>query len=112
MRDHHDPHDGFVDRLEREITAEVTRRRRSGQAPRAASWTRWIPQSPVKAAFAAALLVIVSMAIGGGVVAASYQAQNNQHRDLLIANYEQRVALASQRVATLNGELLAAQKRV
>ena len=77
MRDPHDPHDAFVDRLEREIAAEVTRRRRSGSVSRPAPWTRWMPQSPVTAGLAAAALVIVSMVIRGGVVAASYQAESN-----------------------------------
>lgn len=112
MRDQHEPHDAFVDRLEREIGAEVTRRRRSGSLSRPAPWTRWMPESPITAALSAAGIVIVSMAIGGGVVAASYQAQNNQYRNLLLASYEQRVALASQRVATINDELKAARQRV
>ena len=90
MQDPHEPRNGFVDRLEWQISSELRRRHRTGPAT-------WLPASPLKAAAAIAFLVLVSMGIGGAAVAAAVQAQNNERRDLLVSGYEQRLELARQR---------------
>jgi len=109
MQTTHQPRDPFVERLAGEIRAEVRRRNRAAQGP---GWTRWLTQSPIKVAVAVAVLVLVSMAAGGFVVAAAYQAQTNEQRQILKANYANRVALAQQRLAIAAEALKEAQQRV
>lgn len=92
MQDPHTPRDGFVDRLEWQISSELRRRQRSGPAT-------WLPSSPLKAAAAIVFVVLASMAAGGAAVAAAVQAQNNERRDVLVSGYERRVELARQRLA-------------
>lgn len=88
----HQPDEAFVTRLESAIASEIRRRNHMANAPRWASW------STLQLAGAAAVLMIVSMALGGAAVAASYEAQNSQLRAQLIASYQQRVQLARQRL--------------
>lgn len=102
----HEPHDAFIDRLEWQIRAEARRRHRSAQAP------GWLPQSRLAAALSAVALVLVSMAVGGGVVAAAYQARQNVQRDLLLSAYERRAELAMERVSTAKAQLQTAEERV
>ena len=92
MQAPHTPRDGFVERLEWQISSELRRRHRTGPAT-------WLPASPVKAAAVIAFLVIVSMAAGGAAVAAAVQAQSKERRDLVVSGYEQRVQLAQARVS-------------
>lgn len=92
MRDKHEPEDAFVERLEWQITGEVRRRNRPAPAP---AW--WLP-SRARTVAAALALVVVSMGVGGAVVAAAYQAQTNEQRDLLAASYARRIDLAQQRL--------------
>jgi outer membrane protein TolC len=54
----------------------------------------------------------VSMALGGGVVAARYEARFGEQRDVLIGTFEQRQALAQQRLALATQQLRDAQQRV
>lgn len=109
MRDRHDPREPFVERLAEEITREV--RRRNLAVPES-SWTRWLVQSPVRAVLATAVLVLLSMGIGGIVVVAAYQAQTNEQRQILAASYAQRVALAQQRVVNVAEQLKIVEQRV
>ena len=88
MRDKHEPQDGFVDRLESQIAGEVRRRNRVADAP------RWPLQSRLKLVTAAVALALASMGVGGAVVAARYEAQDNQRRDLVAAMYELQLNLA------------------
>jgi len=88
MHDQHEPRNEFVDRLEWHITREVRRRNRSTQSYRS------IPLWRTKALLGILLLIVGSMAVGGVVVAASYQAENNERRDLLVSAYERRAELA------------------
>ncbi len=104
----HEPREEFIERLEERISAEARHRRRPGQA---ASWTRWMPHRPIPAALAVAALVFVSMGIGGIVVAAAYQAQTNEQRDLLASTYQRRVELAKQRLSIARQQLQTAQER-
>lgn len=105
MRDRHEPNDEFVEKLEWQIGREVRRRNRAADAPR---WTTW---SPAKAFAAVAALMLVSMAIGGAVVAAAYQAQSNERRDQLTSNLEQRADLARKRLALVTEQMQAAEQR-
>jgi hypothetical protein len=109
MPDTHAPRDEFVQRLAEQIRVEFRRRPSPVHGSR---WTQWLLQSPVKAAAAVALLVVLSMSLGGIVVAAAYQVQNNEQRAVLIANFEQRAALAAQRAAMAAEEVRNAQQRV
>ena len=92
MQDQHTPRNGFIDRLEWQISSELRRRHRTGPAT-------WLPSSPLKAAAAVVFLVLVSMGIGGAAVAAAVQAQDSARRDALVSGYERRVDLARQRLA-------------
>jgi outer membrane protein TolC len=109
MRSQHEPRDPFVERLADQIRVEIQRRNRVLEAPR---WTRWLVQSPIKAAAAVVALVIVSMGIGGVVVAAAYQAQTNEQRNILIASYDNRYALAQQRLVIATEQLKEVEQRV
>ena len=108
MRDKHVPDFEFVERLEAHINAEVRRRNRYVDMPR---WMRWLARSPIKAAVAASLLILVSMGIGGIVVAAAYQAQTNEERQAVKARVAQRVALAQQRVSLAADALRLAERQ-
>jgi outer membrane protein TolC len=105
MRDRHQPSEEFVHGLEQTIRREVERRNE------AAGTIRWMPQPRLRLALGAVALVIVSMAAGGAVVAAAYEAQENQRRDLLSSNYEQRIELAELRVTTARDILRDLERR-
>jgi hypothetical protein len=102
----HEPRDEFVDQLELRLRADL---RRHGLA---AGRRTWMPQSRIAAAFAIAAGVIASMALGGGVVAATYEARISEQRDLLLGTFEQRAAIARQRLSLASEQLREAQKRV
>lgn len=106
MLDKHQPHDDFVERLEWQVRAEA--RRRSRPSPQV--W--WMPRSPMKAALGVAVVVILSMGIGGAAVAAAYQAQRNEQRNLLASSYERRAELARERLALARQQLQADERRV
>lgn len=105
MRNTHDPDQNFVEKLEWQIGREVRRRNSLAQASGWMSWSR------ARIATAAALLIIVSMVIGGAAVAAAYEAQNNQRRDQLAQNYQQRLDLANRRLEVLTGQTSTAEQR-
>jgi hypothetical protein len=105
MSNPHEPREAFVTELEDRLRADLARRR---LAPPAA---RWLPQSRLGLALATAALVVVSMAIGGGVVAAAYQAQQNELRDMLVGTYEQRAAIARQRLTLVRQQAKDAEGR-
>jgi len=99
----HEPREPFVRRLEALIRAEVRR-------PGLVGWTPRLSRPAF--VLAAVALVLVSMAIGGGAVAMAYQVQRSDLRDRLVAAYEQRVALASQRAALAAGQRTMIEQRV
>src|SRR5687767_2513729 len=105
MRDRHEPNEEFVEKLEWQIGREVRQRNRAAQSPR---WTTW---SPAKAFAAVAGLMVISMVIGGAVVAAAYQAQSNERRDQLVTNFEQRADLARKRLAMATEQMQTAEQR-
>jgi outer membrane protein TolC len=106
MQDRHEPSDRFVERLGQEIGAEVRRRNRQPQP--APVW----PAFGLKAVAAAAVLVAVSMAIGGAVVAATYQNENREQREALAGVYERKIQLEQLRLDAAKQQLQAAERRV
>src|SRR5262245_57654538 len=106
MRDPHAPHDEFVNRLESAIGREVRRRNALAES------RGWLPRFQWKTAIGVATLMVVSMAIGGAVVAAAYEAQQNEQRDQLSAGYERRLLLARDRMALAEQEMRTAEQQV
>jgi hypothetical protein len=106
MQHPHEPREAFVAELGRTVIAERRRRQElTTTAP-------WPIRSRLNLGMAAIGLVIISMAIGGGVVVAAYQAQAGERRDSLTSIYEQRAALARERLALAEQELRRAEQRV
>lgn len=101
----HEPREEFLQQLELRLRADLRRRDLSAGAP------TWMPQSRLAVALAMAAIVIVSMAIGGSVVAAAYQARLHEQRDLLLKTFEQRSAIAKQRLALAMEQLRTLQQR-
>lgn len=106
MQDHHAPHDEFVARLEARIGREV--RRRNSLAPRVG----WLSPVRLRSAAGVAALVVISMAIGGAVVAAAYEAQAGERRDALSTAYAERADLARQRFDLARQTLRNAEQQV
>ena len=102
----HEPREEFVNQLELQLRMDL--RRRAIAAPRGS----WMPQSRLAAAAALAAVAIVSLAVGGGVVAAAYETRLNSQRDVLLENFEQRALIAKQRLALATQQLRDAQQRV
>lgn len=102
----HEPREEFLNQLELQLRAGLRRR------DLAAGTRTWMPQSRIAVAFASVALVVVSMAVGGGVVATAYEARLNEQRDLLLATFEQRAELAKQRLALATQQLRDVQQRV
>ena len=105
MSSRHEPREEFVTQLERQLRAGLRQRELSGGAS-------WLPQSKLAVALASAALVIVSMAIGGGVVATAYESRLNEQRDVLLTSFEQRAVLANQRLELAKRQLADAEQRV
>lgn len=106
MNDTHEPRESFVRALEARVTGELTRRSGSPRLP------RWVPQSRGRMVFATAVLVLVSMAVGGAAVAVTYQAQTAESRDLLARTYQARVELGKARLDLAAKLLKTMQERV
>jgi outer membrane protein TolC len=106
MSAEHNPREEFVNQLEHHLRADLRRRDR---APR---HHPWIPQSRNAVALVFAAVAIVSMAVGGGVVAVAYEARLNEQRDLLLGNFEQRAILAQQQLALRTQLLRDMEQRV
>lgn len=102
----HEPREEFVNQLEHLLRADLRRR------DLAAGGHTWWPESRAGFALAAAAVVIASMALGGGVVAASYEASLSEQRELLLNTFEQRAALAQQRHALATQRMRDVQQRV
>jgi len=105
MSNRHEPRDAFVSQLEDRLRAELDRQRLAPPAP------GWMPRSKLGLALATAAVVVVSMAVGGGVVAAAYESQQNELRDMLVGTYEQQAAIARQRLALVRQQLQVAEGR-
>lgn len=101
----YEPTPEFVARLESQIGSEVRRRNRAARSPRWAGW------SPLQVAATLALVVAVSMGIGGAAVAVAYEAQSSDQRNQLQSTHEQRAAVVRQRLEMAIKEHEAAQAR-
>ena len=88
MSNPHEPRDVFVAQLEERLRADLDRQRLAPTAP------RWLPRTTRGLVFATAAVVLLSMAIGGGVVSAAYEAQQSAGRDALLTMLQQRADLA------------------
>ena len=104
----HEPREEFVDELESRLRADLRRQRLASSAR---SWS-WMPQSQWSAGLALGAVMVVSMALGGGVVAATYEARLGEQRDVLVAAFDQRFAIAQQRLALAKRQLQDAEERV
>lgn len=104
----HEPREAFVDELETRLRAEL---RRLSLASAARTWS-WMPQTRWAAGLALSTMMVVSMALGGGVVAASYEARLSEQRDVLLASFHQRFAIAQQRLALAKRQLQEQEQRV
>jgi outer membrane protein TolC len=102
----HEPREEFVNELERRLRADLKRREL------AAETRTWMPRSRLAVAFGMVAVVLASMAIGGGAVAAAYESRRIEQRDLLLTSYEQRVVIAKKRLALAAEQLKNAQQRV
>jgi hypothetical protein len=106
MQDKHEPHEDFVAKLEWHVKREVRQRNRIAQAP---VWVNW---SRARMLTAVGCLMLASMAAGGAVVAAAYEAQSNERRNQLSSNFEERLRLAETRLGALKNDLQLIQQRV
>jgi outer membrane protein TolC len=106
VNDKHEPHSEFIEKLEWQIGREVRRRNRTPPEP---SWTARLRAAP---RLALAGLILASMSVGGGVVAAAYQAQGTAQRDVPTSVFERRVQLARQRLAISEEQQQATERRV
>lgn len=106
MQDRHEPSERFIERLGQEIGVEVRRR---NLQPSPALWWK---ASGLKTAAVAAALVVVSMAVGGAMVAAAYQNESREQREALASLYERKVQLAQLQMEAARQQLQAAERRV
>jgi len=106
MSNPHEPREAFVTQLEHRVRADFDRRRHASAA------FGWIPQSKPRFALAAVALVVASMAIGGAVVAAAYEAEQGEQRNMLVETFQQRRDLAARRHALAAQLLREEEQRV
>jgi hypothetical protein len=106
MSNPHEPREAFVTQLEQRVRSDFQRRSRVAPAP------GWLLQSKARLVLAAVALVVVSMAIGGGVVAAAYEAERSAQRNMLVETLEQRAELARRRLALATQQLREEEQRV
>ena len=106
MSAEHKPREEFVNQLELHLRADLKRRDLGRTAH------TWMPESRIAAAFAIGAIAIACMAIGGGVVAAAYEARLTEQRDLLLSTFEERAVIAKQRLALVTQQLGDVQQRV
>jgi hypothetical protein len=106
MQDIHEPRAEFVERLERRIADDMRRRNRQLAEGRG-GWPFDFRSSIVVAA-----LMLLSIGLGAGVTAASYQAQDEARRTRLVADLERLADLARQRLATARVRLDAMERDV
>ena len=99
MQDIHEPRADFVERLERRIIDDVRRRNRQ------VAERRWVWPFDFRSSVVVAALMLLSIALGAGVTAASYQAQDEARRTRLVADLERLAELARQRLAAARARL-------
>lgn len=101
----HNPREDFVNQLELQLRSCLRRRDLT------AGSSGWLMRSKTSAALAIAAVALVSMAVGGGVVATAYEAQFNEQRDLLLRTFDARAVIAKQRLALATEQLHDLQQR-
>lgn len=101
----HEPREDFVNQLELQLQSCLRRRGLT------AGTGSWMTRSKTSAALAIAAVAVVSMAVGGGVVATAYETRFNQQRDLLLRTFEERAVIAKQRLALATQQLHDLQQR-
>jgi hypothetical protein len=106
MHGHHEPRREFVEGLERQIASEIRRQRRFTRET-ASMWTFGLRPTLVVLA-----LMLVSMGLGAGVMAAAMQAQDGARRARLVLEFEGQAELARQRLATVTTQLQATEGRI
>ncbi len=106
MPDRHEPRHDFVEALAARVRRELAGRQIAAAAP----W--WLPRSRASLVAALAVIVIVSMALGGGMVAAAYQAQSAGEKGALVDLYAQRVKLAERQAELAQQRLSTTEQRV
>jgi outer membrane protein TolC len=103
MHERHEPDKEFVERLEWHIGHEARRRHQaSGNTGR----------SPVRVALMVVGLALLSMGLGAAAVAAAYQAQSNERREILINGLDQRAQVARATVEAAGAQLKEAERQV
>ena len=103
MHERHEPDNEFVERLEWHIGHEARRRNQAPSDP---------GRSPIRVALMVVGLALLSMALGGAAVAAAYQAQNNERREVLINGLDQRARIARARIEAAGAQLKEAERQV
>jgi multidrug resistance efflux pump len=103
MHQRHEPDNEFVERLEWHIGHEARRRNQAPGNP---------GRSPVRVALMAVGLALLSMGVGAAAVAATYQAQNNERRGVLINGLDQRAQVAKARIEAARAQLKEAERQV
>jgi hypothetical protein len=106
MNGKHEPDSEFLEKLEWQISREVRRRNRTAPPRSRMKGPRSVP------AFAVIGLMLLSMGAGAAAVAAAYQAQGGERRDILTSGFERRVQLARERLAMTTEQLQATERRV
>jgi hypothetical protein len=104
----HEPREEFVAQLENRLRTDFRRQRLESNA----RWWTWLPQSRLAAGLALVAIMLASMALGGGVVAASYESRLSSQRDMLLNSFDQRQAIAQQRLALVKQQLREMEGRV
>jgi hypothetical protein len=105
MSNRHQPRDAFASGLEERLRATLAHRA-------TAMPLQWMPRTRRGLALATAAIVVVSMAIGGGVVAVAYEQKQAELRDMLVETYRQRLLLAEKQLALARQQLRDAEGRV
>jgi hypothetical protein len=105
MSSAHQPREAFVSQLEDRLRAELRRREPD-------PGFGWMPRSRLAMAFGVALIVVVSMAAGGGAVAAAYEARLGEQRDALVSTLQQRAAIAQKQLELVRGQMDHVQQRI
>ncbi len=104
----HEPREDFVNQLEGRLRADLRRQRLETNTR---TWS-WLPQSRLAAALAMIVVMVASMALGGGVVAATYEARLSGQREVLVTTFEQRQTIAQQRLALTKQQLQEMERRI
>jgi hypothetical protein len=107
----HEPREEFVTQLEDRLRADLRRQRLETDGRTSKPWS-WFPQSRLATGLALVTVMVVSMALGGGVVAATYEARFSAQREMLDGVLRQQLAIAEQRLALAKQQQQEVETRV